>query len=78
MIQKQFNTIIPLISADVVKMIVQKKNISEKEAIMLLYSSKLYEALEKEDTKLWQYSTSMLYSLLEQEWNNGTIHYPDV
>lgn len=78
MIQKQFNTIIPLISADVVKMIVQKKNISEKEAIMLLYSSKLYEVLEKEDTKLWQYSTSMLYSLLEQEWDSGTIHYPDV
>lgn len=76
--QEQFNAMIPVISADVVKMIVQKRNVSEKEAIKLLYASRLYAALEKEDTKLWQYSTPMLYSLLEQEWDSGTIRYPDV
>lgn len=58
--QEQFNAIIPVISADIVKTIAQKRNISEKEAIVLLYTSKLYAALEKEDTKLWQYSTPML------------------
>jgi hypothetical protein len=76
--QEQFNAMIPVISADIVKMISQKRNMSEKEAIILLYASKLYAALEKEDTKLWQYSTPMLYSLLEQEWVSGTISYPDV
>ena len=76
--QEQFNAIMPVISADIVKMIAEKRSVSEKEAIKLLYTSKLYAALEKEETKVWQYSTPMLYSLLEQEWNNGTIRYPDV
>ena len=76
--QEQFNAMLPVISADIAKMIAQKKNISEKEAIVLLYASKLYAELEQEDTKLWQYSTPMLYSLLEQEWDSGTIRYPDV
>ena len=76
--QDQFNAMIPVISADVVKMITEKRGVSEKDAIKLLYASKLYEALEKEETKVWQYSTPMLYSLLEQEWENGTIRYPDV
>ena len=76
--QEQFNAMLPVISADFAKMITQKKNISEKEAIKLLYTSKVYAALEQEDTKLWQYSTPMLYSLLEQEWESGTIRYPDV
>lgn len=76
--QEQFNAIMPVISADIVKMIAEKRNVSEKDAIKLLYVSKLYAALEKEETKVWQYSTPMLYSLLEQEWNSGTIRYPDV
>lgn len=76
--QEQFNAIIPIISADVIKVIADKKSISEKEAIKLLYASRLYSALEKEETKLWQYSSHMLYSLLEQEWIHGTICYPDV
>ena len=74
----QFNAMMPVISADIVKMIADKRGVSEKDAIKLLYASKLYEVLEKEETKVWQYSTPMLYSLLEQEWENGTIRYPDV
>ena len=78
MSQEQFHAIMPVISADIVSMIAAKRNISETEAIQLLYASKLYADLEQEDTKVWQYSTSMLYSLLEQEWNSGTVRYPDV
>lgn len=74
----QFNAIIPIISADVVAMIATRQNISENQAITLLYNSQLYAALENEETKVWQYSTPMLYSLLEQELQVGTIHFPDV
>ena len=59
-------------------MIVKKKNISEPDAITKLYNPKLYAALEQEDTKVWQYSTDMLYSLLEQEERTGEIEFPDV
>ena len=54
------------------------ENISEEAAIKKLYSSKLYAVLEKEETKVWQYSTHMLYSLFEQEEKNGDIQFPDV
>lgn len=76
--QEQFAAIMPYISADLVAMIANKQNILPKNAIAKLYSSKLYETLENEKTKVWQYSTQMLYSLFEQEEKNGTIRFPDV
>ena len=78
MSQEQFAAILPYISADLISMIVSKKSISEEDAILKLYTSKLYAALEQEDTKLWHYSTEMLYSLLEQEEQTGCIRYSDV
>lgn len=76
--QEQFHAMMPVISADLVSIIVEKRDVAESEAIKLLYSSKLYEVLEQEATKLWQYSTPMLYSLLKQEWETGAICFPDV
>ena len=76
--QEQFSAIMPIISADIVTMITAKRGVSESKAIKLLYASKLYETLEKEETKLWQYSTPMIYTLLDQEWESGMICYPDV
>ena len=76
--QDQFHALMSIISADIVNMITQKHCVSDKVAIKMLYTSQLYAALENEETKVWQYSTPMLYSLLEQEWSSGTIHYPDV
>lgn len=76
--QEQFAAIMPYISADLVGMIAQKTGISEPEAITKLYNSKLYAALEQEDTKVWQYSTDMLFSLFEQEERTGKIEFPDV
>lgn len=78
MSQEQFVAMMPYICADLVKTIVQKQNISEEAAICKLYASQLYSVLEREETKLWQYSTQMLYSLLEQEEQIGTIRFPDV
>ena len=76
--QEQFAAIMPYISADLVAMIAEKQSIDAEEAIKKLYSSKLYSALEKEETKIWQYSTQMLYSLFEQEITSGNIDFPDV
>ena len=38
----------------------------------------MYATLEQEDTKVWQYSTDMLYLLFEQEEKTGKIEFPDV
>lgn len=75
---EQFISLIPFIVCDLVNMIVQKQNLSESDAITMLYNSKLYSLLEKEDTKVWYYSTDMLYSLLLQEQRTGSIVFPDV
>ncbi len=76
--QEQFAAIMPYISADLVALIAEKQNIEAEEAIIKLYGSKLYAALEKEETKVWQYSTPMLYSLFEQEMLSGNIEFPDI
>lgn len=76
--QDKFTAMMPYISADLIYMIVSKQGISEEDAIKKLYCSKLYAALEKEETKVWHYSTQMLYSLLEQEEQTGDIQFPDV
>ena len=78
MSKEKFLAMIPYISADLVNMIATKQNITEEEAIIKLYGSKLYAALEQEETKVWQYSTHMLYSLFEQEENTGSFQFPDV
>ena len=76
--QEQFVAMMPYISTDLIAMIVEKQNISEESAIKKLYSSQLYAVLENEETKVWQYSTQMLYCLFEQEEKKGDIQFPDV
>lgn len=76
--QEQFAAMMPYISADLVGYIALKQHIPHEDAIKKLYASNLYAALEKEETKVWQYSTQMLFCLFEQEEQTGTIRFPDV
>ena len=76
--QEQFVLMMSNISASLIAKIAQKQNISDKEALEKLYSSNLYSLLEQEDTKVWQYSTDMLYNLFEQEQQTGELKFPDV
>ena len=47
MSKEQFEALIPYISADLIKLIADKENIPHDDAILKLYSSKLYELLEE-------------------------------
>ena len=76
--KEQFEAMMPSIVENLVAMIADKQNMSEDEAITKLYSSKLYAMLEQEDTKVWHYSTLMLYELLAEEKATGKIEFPDV
>lgn len=76
--KEQFEAMMPPIVENLVAMIADKQNMSEDEAITKLYSSKLYAMLEQEDTKVWHYSTLMLYELLTDEETTGNIEFPDV
>ncbi len=74
----QFVAMMPIISSSLCSMISDELKISEEEATRRLYGSKLYEYLEKEETKVWQYSTHMLFSLFLQGEQTGEIKFPDV
>lgn len=74
----KFDAVFPIISSDLVHKIVKELNLSDKDAITLLYSSHLYEMLEKEETKVWQYSTEKLFELFLEEKNSGKITFPQV
>lgn len=78
MSKEQFAAMMPYITDDLAAMIAKKQGLSELDAISKLYASKLYAMLEREETKLWQYSTDMLYSLFAQEQQTGSIDFPDV
>ena len=73
----KFAAIFPFICADLANMISKEENITE-EAISSLYASDLYAQLEKEETKLWQYSTPMLCQMYRKSIETGEIQYPDI
>lgn len=75
---QRFSMILSTTLPDLIHMISEKQGVSENDALTLLYSSKLYELLEQEETKIWHYSTETLYALFEDELKTGNIVFPDV
>ena len=60
-----------------IKTIMEDRNVSEKDAFTLLYLSKLYEQLDREETKLWHLSVPTLYEMWKEEQDTGKITYPE-
>ena len=60
-----------------IRKIMEDREINEKDAFTLLYSSKLYERLDIEATKLWHLSVPALYELFKEEQETGSITYPE-
>lgn len=48
-----------------------------EEAVKLFYTSRLYEVLADEESKVWHFSPEMLYSLFEEEIETGKITFPE-
>ena len=76
--KSKFNAVFPIICSALVEKIKIELNLSDKDAITKLYTSNLYEILEREETKVWQYSTEKLFELFIEEKNNGKITFPEV
>lgn len=47
-------------------------NISFDQARKLLYNSKIYKAMENEETKMWYYSSFDLFNMFLEEQEKGT------
>lgn len=77
MSEVSIKAMLELIIPRLVKMMIEKQNFSEKEALTQLYNSELYRQLEREETKLWHLSVPTLYSLWLEEKETGSITYPE-
>ena len=75
--KKKFESMLILIVPAVVKMIVENYQVDEIEASDLFYSSKVYEKLEQEDTKLWHLSPLTLYNMYAEEQKTGEVVFPE-
>jgi len=73
----KFQAILPILVTHLVDKIISADSISQENAIKNLYNSKLYDILQKEESKVWQYSTDKLYELYKEEINTGTYHLPE-
>ena len=60
-----------------IRMLMEKQSLTEKEALTQLYSSELYRQLEREETQLWHLSVPTLYDLWVEEKETGHITYPE-
>ena len=75
--ERSYETLLYRITANVAAKIMELNNWSEDEAMERFTKSKLYSYLEREETKVWQYSTLMLAQLFNEE-RTGRLSLPEV
>ena len=75
--ERSYETLLYGITANVVAKIMELNGWLENEAIERFTGSKLYSYLEKEETKVWQYSSLMLAQLFNEE-RTGRLSLPEV
>ena len=75
--ERSYETLLYGITASVVAKIMELNNWSENEAMERFTSSKVYSYLEREETKVWQYSSLMLAQLFNEE-RTGRLSLPEV
>ena len=66
-----------LIVPPVISLIIKGGGISEEQAVLNFYRSKLYAELSDESSKLWHYGPATLYSMYTQELRTGSYEYPE-
>ena len=74
---RSFETLLYGITANVVAKIMELNDWDENIAMERFTQSKLYSYLEREETKVWQYSSLMLAQLFHEE-RSGHLSLPEV
>ena len=75
--ERSFEILLYSITTNVIAKIIEENNWDENTAIERFTQSKVYSYLEREETKVWQYSTLMLLELFNEE-RMGTFTWPEV
>jgi hypothetical protein len=72
-----FDSILPIKIQEIISVIIDTRQLRFNQAVEYFYSSKLYEKLSDEETKLWHLSSEKLFEMLEVEKTTNKIAYPD-
>ena len=74
---KKYESLLILIIPTVVKLIVENYSWDEITTSDKFYNSKVFECLEREDTKLWHLSPLSLFNMFDEEQKTGTFVFPE-
>jgi len=77
MTSEKLSALLAIMNPSIVQLIIDNRNLTNIEATKLFYNSALYAMLENEASKLWHLSPLVLYEMLEEELETGTITYPE-
>ena len=75
--ERSYETLLYTITSSVVSKLMELNNWSEDLALKRFTKPKLYTYLEREETKVWQYSAFMLAQLFNEE-RSGRLVLPEV
>ena len=75
--KKKYESMLILIVPAVVKLITENYSWDEITASDKFYDSKVFECLEREDTKLWHLSPLTLFNMFDEEQKTGSFVFPE-
>jgi len=73
---ESYISFLALHSHTIVETLARRLSVSKRKALDMFYSSDFYRLYEREDTKLWHFSSITLADLLYQEIVTGHIEFP--
>jgi hypothetical protein len=73
----KFAAILPTIIGSLTNKIIEETGLEEDAAFEKLYNSKLYAAIENDETKVWTFSIPKLYELYQTEQTTGELDFPE-
>jgi len=76
-VDRGISPVIAMITPGIISLLMENRELGIEEASSLLYNSELYRCLEDEKTKVWRLGYPLLYDLLEEELETGSITYPE-
>ncbi len=75
--QRKFEAILKILVPRIIHLIAVNYDLDEISASIKFYTSKTYELLENEDTKLWHFSELTLFNMFDEEIKIGKISFPE-
>ena len=75
--QKRIGAMLMLLVPQVIKLVIENYGLSEQDATVAFYRSRVYSLLEDEETKIWHYSALTLFNMYDEERKTGNITFPE-